>query len=121
MVNCIRSWFSVRRAGHRAIDVSALLGQDVRMPAIGQEKSAAVKVVAKAGLASQEKKSLRSIQFGLLSKSKTPLAARQLAEKVSAVGYQTKSRNWINVVSAMLSKMDNVQLVPGQGYRLKKR
>jgi Fe2+ or Zn2+ uptake regulation protein len=67
----------------------------------------------------QEKRPLRSILSELLSKSKKPLTARELAEQVRDQGRQTKSKKWTNVVSAMLSKMNNVQKVPGQGYRLK--
>ncbi len=38
-----------------------------------------------------------------------------------AQGYQSQSKDFTTVVWAMLGKMDNVENVPGQGYRLKKR
>ena len=43
-----------------------------------------------------------------------------LAEKVLASGYQTKSKDFTKVVSVGVWKMDNVENVPGKGYRLKK-
>ncbi len=44
-----------------------------------------------------------------------------LAERVLTQGYQTKSKDFTSVISVSLTKMDNVENVPGQGYRLKKR
>jgi hypothetical protein len=43
-----------------------------------------------------------------------------LAEAVLAGGYQTKSKDFPNVISACVGKMGDVESVPGQGYRLKK-
>jgi hypothetical protein len=82
-------------------------------------------VSAKAALpakrhAQQHQLPLRVLLTNLLAKSRRPLAARALAEQVLAGGYQTKSTNFVEVVWAMLVKMDNVENVPGQGYLLKK-
>jgi hypothetical protein len=57
----------------------------------------------------------------LLRKSRRPLTARALAEQVLAAGYQTQSQSLTNVVWVALGKLENVENVPGQGYRLKKR
>jgi hypothetical protein len=57
----------------------------------------------------------------LLAKSPRPLAARELARQAKALGYRTKSGDFTNVVWVMLGKMDQVENVSGQGYRLKKR
>jgi hypothetical protein len=64
---------------------------------------------------------LREILTDLLSKSRRPLAARELAAQARAQGYRTKSKKFVDVLWVMLGKMDNVENVQGQGYRLKKR
>jgi hypothetical protein len=56
----------------------------------------------------------------ILARSGRPLSARALAEAVLASGYQTKSKDFPNVISACVGKMGSVEHVPGQGYRLKK-
>jgi hypothetical protein len=58
---------------------------------------------------------------GLLKKSKKPLAARELAERALAAGYQTASKDFTNVVWVALGNMTNVENIPGEGYRLKKK
>jgi hypothetical protein len=56
----------------------------------------------------------------VLAKTSEPISARDLAEKVLATGYKSKSKDFINVIWAGVGKMDNVENVPGKGYRLKK-
>jgi hypothetical protein len=56
----------------------------------------------------------------LLAKSQQPLPARELAKQAKARGYRTKSKKFVEVLWVMLGKMDNVENVPGLGYRLKK-
>ena len=56
----------------------------------------------------------------VLAASVKPLTSRELAEKVLALGYQSKSKDFINVLWTGIGKMDNVEHVKGQGYRLKK-
>lgn len=63
---------------------------------------------------------LTTIVTQILSKSSNPMTARELADKVLATGYQTKSQNFTNVIWAGMGKMDNVENVPGKGYRLKR-
>ncbi|HKI37653.1 MAG TPA: hypothetical protein VKA46_37715 [Gemmataceae bacterium] len=63
---------------------------------------------------------LRSVLTELLQKSRKPLAARDLAEQVLATGYQTKSKDFTDVVWTALGQLDNVENVKGKGWRLKK-
>ncbi len=70
--------------------------------------------VAESGL------SLRAMVTKVLAQSAHPLSARELAEKVLASGYQTKSKDFTNVIWGGVGQMPNVENVPGQGYRLKK-
>jgi hypothetical protein len=86
----------------------------------GKKKSPS-KVATQAKPAAQEKRSLRSILTDLLAKSKKPLAARELAEQILAQGYQSTGKNLINSVYVVIGRMDNIEKVPDQGYRLKKR
>jgi hypothetical protein len=65
--------------------------------------------------------SLREVLLSLLQKSRRPLSARELGEQVLASGYQTKSQDFTNVVWVALGKLPNVQNLPGQGWRLKRR
>jgi hypothetical protein len=63
--------------------------------------------------------SLRSLLNELLKKSRRPMAAKELAEQVLASGYKTKSTNFLDVIWTGLGQMDNVENVPGKGWRLK--
>jgi hypothetical protein len=65
--------------------------------------------------------SLRATLADVLAKSRRPLAARELAEQALASGYTTKSKNFIDVIWVALGQMDNVENVPGKGWRLIKR
>lgn len=86
------------------------------------KKSEAVPPAAPpAKLVNQKKTSLREVLFGLLAKSKRPLLARELADQALAEGYPTKSKDFTTVVWVMLGKMENVENIQNQGYRLKKR
>lgn len=64
---------------------------------------------------------LRSILSKLLAKGRLPLNMHELAEQAQGQGYATKSKDFPGVVRVMLSTMDNVEHIPGKGYRLKKR
>jgi len=63
---------------------------------------------------------LRQVLTNLLQKSRKPLSAAELAKRARAAGYRTNSAKFSNVVWAMLGEMDNLERVPGQGYRFKK-
>jgi hypothetical protein len=64
---------------------------------------------------------LYQVLTNLLSKSRQPVAAKELASQVLASGYRTKSKDFIEVVWVGLGKMNNVENVPGAGWRLKQR
>jgi hypothetical protein len=65
--------------------------------------------------------SLRSLLIELLKKNAKPIPARELAERVLATGYQTKSNNFTNVVWVALGKIENAEHLKGEGWRLKKK
>jgi hypothetical protein len=66
-----------------------------------------------------EQPSLREVLTNLLRNSPTPLGTKKLGEQALAQGYRSGSSNFTNVVQVTLSKMDNVERVAGEGYRLK--
>jgi hypothetical protein len=57
----------------------------------------------------------------ILKSSRTPLSGSELAELALKAGYQTKSEKFADSVWALLARMDNVEHLPQQGYRLKKK
>jgi hypothetical protein len=57
----------------------------------------------------------------ILSESTEPIPAREFGKKVLATGYQTRSKDFTNVIWVAVSKLDNVENIAGRGYRLKKR
>jgi hypothetical protein len=73
-----------------------------------------------ASAASKSGPSLTSLIAKILGGSSEPVPARELAAKVLATGYQTKSKDFTNVIWVAVAKMDNVENVSGRGYRLKK-
>jgi hypothetical protein len=91
----------------------------VLAPAGGTTKTPTAKP-AKPGDAGQ-KQTLAALLATLLAKSTRPLKARELAKQVMASGYQTKSKDFTNVIWVAVSKLPNVENVPGRGYRVKKR
>jgi hypothetical protein len=64
--------------------------------------------------------SLRELLTRLLAESKRPLKAKELAEQALAAGYQTASKDFVSVVWVAVGKIENVENLQGQGYRLKK-
>ena len=70
--------------------------------------------------ASANAMSLPFVVTRILAGSPEPIPAGKLAEKVLACGYQTKSKNFTDVIWSGVGKMDNVENVPGKGYRLKR-
>jgi len=67
-----------------------------------------------------EQAPLHEIVTNLLKKSRQPLSARHLAEQVLASGFRSESKRFVKVIHTTLSKMNTVEYVPDQGYRLKK-
>jgi len=68
---------------------------------------------------SEKKLSLKQALIQVLAKSSRPLKAQQLADKVVAAGYETQSKDFKNVVWVIAGRMDNIENVKGEGYRLK--
>jgi hypothetical protein len=87
-----------------------------------KQKTPAVVATAKTSLhaVSASALTLPAVVTKILAGSSEPISGRELAEKVLASGYQTKSKNFLNVIWVGVGKMDNVENVPGKGYRLKK-
>jgi hypothetical protein len=67
-----------------------------------------------------EQPPLRVVLTRILQKSKRPLTGSELAKQALAAGYRTTSKNFTGVVFVLITKMPNIENVPGQGYRLKK-
>jgi hypothetical protein len=65
--------------------------------------------------------SLRSLLAQLLQKSPGPVPARDLAAQVLATGYQTKSKDFTDVVWTALGQMKEAENVKGLGWRFKKK
>jgi hypothetical protein len=86
----------------------------------GRKKDAASKASSRVSANGRTKAPLRSIVTKILAKRTQPLPARELAEQAKAKGYVTKSKDLTSVLWVLLGKMDNVENVPGEGYRLKK-
>jgi hypothetical protein len=89
--------------------------------AAAAKKGAKAAAPAKPAAAGRQQPSLRVILTDLLARSKGPVAVRDLAEQAKARGYRSKSKSFKDVIWVMLRQMDNVENVPGRGYRLKKR
>jgi hypothetical protein len=63
---------------------------------------------------------LRVLLTPILRKIGKPITSEELAGEVLKTGYRTTSKQLPNVVRAALSLMNNVEHVPGKGYRLKR-
>jgi hypothetical protein len=83
----------------------------------GQKK---MPIVAARPAMSATRTALGDLLTKLLAKTTRPIKARELAEQALAAGYPTKSRDFTNVVWVAVGKLDNVENVKGQGYRLKR-
>jgi hypothetical protein len=64
---------------------------------------------------------LREVLTGILRTSRKPLFGSELAAQALATGYRSNSQNFTNTVTALLTKMDAVEHITGQGYRLRKK
>jgi hypothetical protein len=87
----------------------------------GRKKSAARRASLRVGADGQPKVSLRSIVTEILAKSTRPMGAGELAEQAKARGWVSTSKDPKNVLWVMLGKMEDVENVSGEGYRLSKR
>jgi hypothetical protein len=68
---------------------------------------------------SEKKVSLKEALIQVLAKSSRPLTTQQLADQVLASGYQTKSKDFKNVIWVGIGNLDNVENIRGKGYRLR--
>ena len=68
---------------------------------------------------SEKKVSLKEALIQVLAKSSRPLTTQQLADQVLASGYQTKSKDFKNVIWLGIGNLDNVENIRGKGYRLR--
>jgi hypothetical protein len=75
---------------------------------------------ATAAAAPAQELTLAAAVTKVLAASAKPLTARVLADKVLALGYRSQSKDFLNVLGAGLGKMDHVEHVKVEGYRLKK-
>jgi hypothetical protein len=64
---------------------------------------------------------LREVLIQILKKSTRPLTGSELAAEALKAGYHSTSKNFVDVVWVAMSSLKNVERVPNQGYRLKKR
>jgi hypothetical protein len=62
---------------------------------------------------------LNQVLVNILAKSRQPLPAKELARRVLESGYQTKSKQFLDVIWVSLGKLKNVENVPGVGWRHK--
>jgi hypothetical protein len=86
----------------------------------GKSKTAAPPAAKHAAGAKAPQKPLREVLTQVLKKMGTPLTGSELAEEVLKAGYHTTSKRFVDNIWNMLSQMDNVENVKGQGYRLKR-
>jgi hypothetical protein len=70
---------------------------------------------------SGKQRPLREVLIQILKKSTTPLTGSALAAEALKAGYHSTSKNFVDVVWVAMSNLKNVERVPNQGYRLKKR
>jgi hypothetical protein len=63
---------------------------------------------------------LREVLTQILQKSAKPLTGSELAARALQAGYRSTSKNFVDVVWVAAGNIDNVENVPGRGYRLKK-
>lgn len=78
----------------------------------------AKKKTANAPATRNGQQSLQSVLTGILSKSRRPLSAQELADQARAGGYQSKSQDFKNVIWVTLRKM-GAEKVPNKGFRLR--
>lgn len=68
-----------------------------------------------------EQPSLATVLTRVLQKTSKPLGGAEVAKLAQRAGYESKSKDFTNLVWVTLGKMNNVVHLKGQGYRLKRR
>ena len=62
---------------------------------------------------------LREMLTNVLARSKKPLSAKELADRVLASGYKTTSKRFTEIIWVTLGRQKNIENIPGVGWRLK--
>ena len=87
----------------------------------GRSKTAVKPVPKQLSGAKVPQVTLREVVTQVLKKMGVPLTASELTLEVLKAGYRTNSTKFVNNVYVILGRMDNVEHIEGQGYRLKRR
>ena len=106
----------LRRAADRSGVVLGKTPANASSPSTDQESSPPKAKSMEPG----SKLSLNEVLTQVLTKSSRPLTTSELAEQVLATGYETKSKDFKNVIWVGIGKMKNIKRIPGKGYQLKK-
>ena len=91
-----------------------------KAPARSAKGKTAAPAAAKQAAGAKAPQPLREVLTQILKKMGTPLTGSELAEEALKAGYRTTSKRFVDNIWTMLSHMDNVENVKGQGYRLKR-
>jgi hypothetical protein len=95
-----------------------------KAPTVSKQNGKKAKTVKPAMAATQpvaaQWRSLHEVLTHVLANSSKPLTAQELAESVMENGYESKSKDFINVIYSSLGKLPSIERVSGKGYRLKK-
>ena len=91
-----------------------------KAPARSVKGKTSVPAAAKQAAGAKAPQPLREVLTQILKKMGTPLTGSELAEEALKAGYRTTSKRFVDNIWTMLSHMDNVENVKGQGYRLKR-
>jgi hypothetical protein len=105
----------LKRGAGKRILMGKSATTEMEAPAIPTSK---MPLTTKAGK-NQKRKSLKVIITEVLAKSDRPVTSDELLKRVLQSGYQTKSKNFMNVIWVGIGDMENVERV-ADGYRLKK-
>jgi hypothetical protein len=92
----------------------------VSAPVTAKPKPAVKEAAKRASGAKVAQKPLREVLTEILKKMGAPVTGSELAEEALKAGYHTTSKRFVDSIWTMLSTMDNVENVKGQGYRLKR-
>ena len=79
------------------------------------------KPTAAAPVGPANKQTLPQVIVKVLSASSRPLTGQELADRVKKSGYQSKSKDFRNVIWVCIGKMDGIERVVGKGFQLQKR
>jgi hypothetical protein len=110
---------SVRKPGEAQVASKKPRAKAAAKPSQG--KAAPKPAPAKPSAANAPQVPLRELVTQVLKKMGAPLKASELAEEVLEAGYRTNSKKFVNILYVLLGRMDDVEHIEGQGYRLKRK